>query len=173
MSLLQPPDPSWSVSAKTEIETLMHQVEGLVEVHHIGSTSVPGLPAKPILDLMPILQTASLQAYAKDDFERMGYEWMDEFGLPGRAYARKSDPATGQRLVHAHSYVVGHPDIARHLAFRDALRSNAPLKAAYTSVKAACAARHPEGGATYGACKSDWIEKAENRALARIQETPK
>ena len=106
------------------------------------------------------------------NFEALDFEWMGEYGLPGRAYARKSDPETGTRLVHAHGYADGHPDIVRHLAFRDALRENATLRAAYTSVKAACAARHPEGGAAYGTCKSGWIDKAEARALALTSETP-
>ena len=70
-------------------------------------------------------------------------------------------------MIHAHSYTIGHPDIPRHLAFRDALRSNASLRAAYTSVKASCAARFPDGGENYQACKSAWIDKAEQRALER------
>lgn len=173
MSFLQPSDPFWPTRARTEIEVLSQNLDGLIAVHHIGSTSVPGLPAKPILDLMPVFQDTTALASSKSGFEKLGFEWMDEYGLPGRAYARKSNPETGQRIVHAHGYVVGHPDIARHLAFRDALRASAPLKAAYTSVKAACAARHPEGGAAYSACKGGWINKAENRALVRIQETSK
>ena len=96
---------------------------------------------------------------------------MGEFGLAGRSYARKADTATGKGLVHAHGYVQGHPDILRHLTFRNALRENASLRAAYTSIKASCAARHPEGGTAYGACKADWINKAEARALARNQKT--
>ena len=95
----------------------------------------------------------------------MEYEWMGEYGLKGLAYARKSDPKSGRRLFHVHCYSEGHPDIWRHLAFRNALRENAALRAAYTSIKAACAARHPDGGDAYGQCKSRWINKAEARAL--------
>ena len=167
MSLLAPPDPGWSEMAGDEAMRWRDTVPGLVAVHHIGSTSVAGLPAKPIIDLLPVFKGEAERDAAADAVRLMGYEWLGEFGLPGRAYARLSDPETGIRRFHAHGYPEGHADIRRHLAFRDALRENAALRAAYTSVKAACAARHPEGGAAYGDCKSGWIDKAERRALER------
>ena len=146
----------------------MNAVKGLIAIHHIGSTSVPGLPAKPIIDLLPVFVSETARDTARVPVEALGYDWMGEYGLPDRAYARMSDPGTGARRFHAHGYAAGHPDIARHLAFRDALRENAALRAGYASVKAACAARHPEGGEGYGACKAGWINKAEARALERF-----
>lgn len=147
----------------------MDSVSGLVAVHHIGSTSVPGLPAKPVLDLLPVFESADARDGAEGIVTTLGYEWMGPYGLSGRAYARKSDPETGRRLVHAHGYVEGHPDVRRHIAFRDILRQNAALRAAYTSVKAACAARHPDGGPSYGSCKALWIDKTEAIALERMK----
>lgn len=167
MSLLVPYNGTWPMRAAEEVQRWHDCIKGLITVHHIGSTSVRGLPAKPILDLLPVFASATAADAARTAIEAMGYEWMGAFGLKGRRYCRRFDPATGDRLVHAHAYVEGHADIRRHLAFRDALRRNAPLRAAYASVKAACAARHPEGGAAYGACKSDWIAKTEARALER------
>ncbi len=167
MSLLVAPNPDWPRRAREEAEKWCVAVPGLVMVHHIGSTSVPGMPAKPIIDLLPVFEDEQTQRAAQSAVESLGYEWLGAFGLEGRTYARRDDPLTGVRQVQAHGYPQAHPDIARHLAFRDALRSNAPLRAGYASVKAACAARHPEGGAAYGACKSDWINKAEARALER------
>lgn len=166
MSLLSPPDPDWPVKATVEIAR-WHEVcgDGLITIHHIGSTSVPGLPAKPIIDLMPVFKTAAAADGARSMLESIGYEWMGEYGLPGRRYCRKFEPTTGNRLFHAHAYVAGHQDVLRHLVFRDSLRRNASMRAAYTSVKAACAARHPEGGEGYSDCKSDWIAKAEALAL--------
>lgn len=154
--------------AKAETGKLLDATDGIIAVHHIGSTSVPGLPAKPIIDLMPEFETDDARRGARSAFEGLGYEWMGNYGLNGRSYACKMDPITGKRRVHAHGYTVGHPDIRRHLAFRDALRANASLRAAYTSVKASCAARFPDGGENYQACKSAWIDKAEQRALERL-----
>ena len=129
---------------------------------------MPGLPAKPIIDFLPVFVDEAARDAAEASVTSHGYEWMGPYGLPGRAYARLSDAETGTRLFHAHGFPEGHPDIRRHLAFRDALRGNAALRAGYTSVKAACAARHPEGGAGYGDCKSDWIAKVEAKALERV-----
>lgn len=165
MTGLAAPDPGWPAQAAAEADRWRATVSGLIAVHHIGSTAVPGLPAKPILDLMPVFaDTASADA-ARSSVEALGYDWMGPYGLEGRRYCRRSDPHNGVRLFHAHAYVQGHADIRRHLAFRDALLANGALRAAYTSVKAACAVRHPDLGADYGACKSGWINKAEARAL--------
>ena len=169
MTFLSAPDPNWPQTAAREIDALMADVPGLLVVHHIGSTSVPGLPAKPIIDLLPVFTDTTAQNAAREAFEKLGFEWMGEYGLAGRSYCRKTDPGSGVRRFQAHGYAKGHSDIERHLAFRDALRKNASLRAAYTSVKAACAARFPEGGEAYGACKADWINKAEARALERLK----
>ena len=172
MTLLVAPDPDWPQRAADEIARWCAAVDGLSEVHHIGSTSITGMPAKPIIDLMPVFVGGDAQLAAQSSIETLGYEWLGEYGLPGRSYARLDDLVTGHRQFQAHCYTLGHADIARHLAFRDALRANAALRAGYASVKSACAARHPEGGQAYGACKSAWIDKTEARALSRTQETP-
>ncbi|MEQ3709717.1 MAG: GrpB family protein [Tateyamaria sp.] len=167
MSLVVPYDGTWPIRADEEMQRLREAVEGLITVHHIGSTSAPGLPATPILDLLPVFSHDAAADASRAALEVLGYEWMGAFGLAGRRYCRRDDPETGDRQVHAHAYVQGHADIRRHLAFRDALRANVSLRAAYASVKGACAARHPEGGEAYGTCKSAWIAKTESRALER------
>ena len=166
MSLLVAPDPEWPVQANAEADRWRTAgLQGLVTIHHIGSTSVPGLPAKPIIDLLPVFESLEELDTNRAKLETLGFEWMGEFGLPGRRYLRRDDPQTGKRLIQAHCYARGTSEITRHLAFRDALRTNAPLRAAYSSVKAACAARHPGDPHAYGDCKADWIEKAERDAL--------
>jgi len=165
MSDLAAPDPDWPAKAQAEIDHWFAAApNGLRHIHHIGSTSVPGLPAKPILDLMPIFEPGTCDA-ARPVLEQLGYEWCGDFGLPGRRYLRRDDPDSGQRLFQVHCYEAGHADIRRHLAFRDALRANAPLRVGYTSIKAHCAARHPGDPQGYGACKSDWIRRTEAKAL--------
>lgn len=170
MTLIVAPNPEWPAMATEEISRWQRaDLPGLVQVYHIGSTSVPGLPAKPIIDLMPVFDTLDSADAARAGIEALGYEWMGPFGLPDRRYVRLDD-ASGQRRVQAHCYPQGSPEITRHLAFRDALRANAPLRAGYASVKGRCAALHPGDTQGYGACKSDWINKAETRALARAME---
>lgn len=166
MNLLSPPDPNWPAQAQAEAERWRAAgMSGLVTLHHIGSTSVPGLPAKPIIDLLPVFADTAACDAARPALEQLGYEWMGAFGLPERRYVRLDDPHTGCRRFQAHCYPMGSAEITRHLAFRDALRGNAPLRAAYTAVKARCAALHPGDRAAYGDCKSSWIAKAEQKAL--------
>lgn len=166
MSRIVSPDPAWPARAQAESDRWRAlDLAGLVTIHHIGSTSVPGLPAKAIIDLLPVFETIDKCDAAKAQIATLGYEWLGEFGLPGRRYARLIDPGTGKHLLHAHCYAQGSAEITRHLALRDALRNNAPLRAAYTSVKARCAALHPGDHRAYGACKGSWIDKAETKAL--------
>ncbi len=166
MSLLGPPDPAWSDRASAEIDRWFSlDLPGLLTIHHIGSTSVPDLIAKPVIDLLPVFTDMSRLDAARPGLETLGYEWLGEFGLPGRRYIRLDDPATGQRLFQAHCYVEGSLDIVRHLAFRDAIRASPKLRAAYAAEKQRCARLHPDDYHAYGDCKSSWIARAEADAM--------
>ena len=165
--LIAPADPEWPALAQRECDRWRAaKLPGLLRIHHIGSTAVQAMPAKPVLDLLPEFESLDALDAARAKIESLGYEWMGEFGLPGRRYCRLDDPVSGRRIVQAHAYVQNSPEITRHLAFRDALRANASLRAAYASVKGKCAALHPGDARGYGECKADWIQKVEARALA-------
>ncbi|WP_293576740.1 GrpB family protein [Phaeobacter sp.] len=173
MTPLVAPDPGWPAQCHAEADRWREAgLTGLVQVHHIGSTAVPGLPAKPIIDMLPVFADMDALDAARPQIEALGYEWMGEFGLPGRRYCRRDDPQTGRRLFQAHCYVAGSGEITRHLAFRDALRDNASLRAGYSAVKGKCAALHPGDLSGYGDCKSGWIKKVEARALAQYSPSP-
>ena len=169
MSLIAAPDPGWPAAAAAEADRWRACLaEGLVAIHHVGSTAVPGLPARPALDLLVEFATLDACDRARQKIESLGYEWLGEHGQPGRRLARRDDPETGQRLVQVCCLASGDTGIAGQLAFRDVLRANAALRVAYSSVKGACAARHPEGGDEYDKCKSGWIDKVEAQALAHM-----
>jgi GrpB-like predicted nucleotidyltransferase (UPF0157 family) len=95
----------------------------LVIVHHIGSTSVPGLAAKPIIDLMPLvtdLVDLDQQCWL---IEALGYKWHGEFGILGRRYFTLYDQ-TGIRIVQLHFSKADSSHAERHIAFRDYLRNH-------------------------------------------------
>jgi len=159
-------DPRWAVDAKAEAK-LLAGILGrcLVTVHHVGSTAIPGIRAKPILDLIPVAISLTNLDTRRSDIESLGYEWWGEYGLPGRRYCTKAEAVTGRRLVQLHCYEDGSPEIARHLAFRDYLRAYPQHAAAYDAIKSRCQVRHPDDSHAYSDCKAAWIVEAETEAL--------
>ncbi|MEM7491594.1 MAG: GrpB family protein, partial [Pseudomonadota bacterium] len=118
MSLVVPYDPAWPVRYAAEAARLAPHLPVL---HHIGSTAVTGLPAKPTLDMLGVLPDAAAIDRAVAALARLGYEDRGESGLPGRRFLRRMEGRS--RLVHLHLWPEGSPAIRRHLAFRDWLRA--------------------------------------------------
>lgn len=126
-------DPAWAGAYAQEARAIAAAIgESHIELHHIGSTAVPGLPAKPIIDILGI--AASFALLDTSPLAPLGYEDVGAYGIEGRRYFRKSDVA-GVRTHHLHIFLAGALPIAHHLAFRDYLRA------------------HPQRAAVYAACK--------------------
>ncbi len=163
---LVPPSPLWAPIAAAEARALKGALgDVLLTVHHIGSTAIPGIVAKPIVDLIPIVTSVGALDAAIPCVTALGYECLGEFGLPGRRYCRKNDPATGKRQFQLHCYADGSPEIARHLAFRDYLRAHPTKAKEYEAEKIRAAALHPDNTLDYNAEKNDWIKATEIVAL--------
>ena len=97
-------DPSWEEKFNREARLIEEILGGeLVAIHHIGSTAVKGLAAKPIIDIMPVVKDVSRADGFNARFEEIGYEAMGEFGIAGRRYFRKGgDERTHQLLSLIH-----------------------------------------------------------------------
>ena len=133
-------------------------------VHHIGSTAVPGLAAKPIIDIMPVVYRLEAVDALSAGFEALGYEYLGEFGIPGRRYMRRGgDERTHQ--VHVFS-VLDTANITRHLAFRDYLRAHPDVCAEYAALKRALAGKYPFDIGAYCDGKEKFVKKHEAAALA-------
>lgn len=122
-------------------------------VHHIGSTAVPGMAAKPVIDLLAEARGLAAVEAALAGLEGLGWRWRGENGVAGRRYFTRDDPATGAREAHLHVHAAGDPALAWHLAFRDRLRTDPAAAAAYLREKQRCAALHPGDSGAYAACK--------------------
>lgn len=157
---------AWTELAEAEGASLRDAAAPMVlTIHHIGSTAVPGLVAKPIVDLLAVAPDLAALDAARLRIELLGYSWHGEYGIAGRRYCKRDDPATGERLVQLHCFETGSPHILRHLAFRDFLRVRPDIAAEYAREKRRCADLHPGDSHAYADCKGDWVRRIEAKAL--------
>ncbi len=92
--------------------------QNAIAIHHIGSTAIPNIYAKPIIDLLVEVKDINEVDLHNSFMESFDYQRMGEFGIIGRRYFRK-DNSWGIRTHHVHVFEVNSPEIQRHLAFRD------------------------------------------------------
>lgn len=156
--LVVPYDSEWPHLFQVEAERLQNALGDLVvDIQHIGSTSVPGLSAKPILDI----------AIAINDFEQgfdlvpamneLGYIFRGEVGVPGRHFFTLGRP----RTHHLHMYEAGSSNWKDRIAFRDRVRSNPAKAQEYAELKARLAVEFPNDISAYSAGKQEFIERLE------------
>jgi GrpB-like predicted nucleotidyltransferase (UPF0157 family) len=136
-----------------------------IAAHHIGSTAIPTIVAKPIVDVLLEIQSIARFDLLVESMRGHGYQAMGEYGLPGRRYFRKHTQA-GIRSHHVHAYEAGNPEIRRHLAFRDFLLAHPEIAAEYSALKQRLALAHPNDMAAYVDGKDPFIRDVEAKALA-------
>ena len=158
-------DPFWPLLFRKEADAISRILgDNLVLIHHIESTSVPFLAAKPIIDIMPVVKDLSGVDAVSGEFVKLGYEYLGEFGIKGRRYLRKG----GQERTHQiHIFQMeDDTNILRHLAFRDYLRSHRDVAMEYAALKKDLAARFPYDIDGYCDSKDAFVKRVENLALA-------
>lgn len=163
---LLPHNPHWAEMAAAETTRLLAAASAYTEVHHIGSTAIPGIAAKPVIDLLGVAADLEMVDQQSVAIEALGYSAHGEYGLAGRRYFKLDDPESGARLFQLHIYAQGDRSLTRHLAFRDHLRAHPEVAAAYEAEKQRCAVLHPDDSHAYSDCKGDWIARVEAEALA-------
>jgi GrpB-like predicted nucleotidyltransferase (UPF0157 family) len=153
---LSEPTPLWHDEFNKEAERLrpaVRAIKGVLE--HCGSTSIPGIPAKPILDMLlgvpePVSATA-----IKSVLELLGYEHATWAGVPGHEVFGRGKPRT--HLLH----VVPMKSVAwdRMLRFRDRLREDGLLAAEYADLKRTLAVQYHDDRSTYTDGKSEFVKR--------------
>ncbi|MEL7118355.1 MAG: GrpB family protein [Bacteroidota bacterium] len=156
-------NPAWPKEFEQEAASIKATLdEVLTNIFHIGSTSVPGLVAKPIIDIMlEVTDLLALDAKSQD-MEQLNYEVMGEYGIPGRRYFRKGGD---HRTHHVHAFLTGDPNLKRHLAFRDYLRAHPDIALAYGALKLEIANKGNGDTAHYSESKDPFIKLHQRKAL--------
>lgn len=148
--------PEWKRIFELEKTALQATLGSMIlGIQHVGSTSIPGMVAKPIVDI----------AIAVDDFEearaciplieRLGYEYRAELGIPHRHYFTKGNP----RLFHIHMNEIESREWQDQLLFRDYMRRNRKLAEEYADLKRQLASQYPHKRGAYLDGKADFIKR--------------
>lgn len=149
-------DPTWPLLFEAEAARLAVIFgEQLVAIHHMGSTSVPGIWAKPVIDIMPVVHNIETVDSLNDKMRALGYVPKGEYGIAGRRFFNLCDGE--RRMFNVHVYEVGNPEIANHLDFVEYLRAHPDEAAAYGALKRDLVLRYRDQIDSYTNGKTDFI----------------
>ena len=157
--------PEWPLAYEKEKERIQKILkENCLALWHIGSTSVPGLAAKPVIDILGAVRSLEEVDAVSEAFVQAGYACMGEFGIAGRRYFRKG----GEERTHQIHLFCGDDwdSLHRHLAFRDFMRAHVKEREAYGELKKKLAEQHPWDIEAYCDGKDEFVKEMERRALA-------
>ena len=165
--LMEPHNPDWVGQFTLEAARILSALGNTAaDVHHIGSTAIPGIYAKPVLDLLVVVRSVTALNAKQPQMEALGYEARGEYGIPGRRFYRRGN-ADGDRTHQIHAFEAGSPQIARHLAFRDYMIAHPDAAKAYSDLKRELAAKHPNDIEAYMDGKDAFIQEIDRRAAAQ------
>lgn len=151
----------WPVAFAREHDVLVRVFEPLaVSVEHVGSTAVPGLMAKPVIDILLGAGSLALIESRIGQLGAVGYEYIARYEreLPLRRYFVKSDISCCR--IHLHAVEQGSHLWSDHLAFRDMLRSDPAMRGKYQTLKIGLATEFAHDKAAYTAAKDPFIKAA-------------
>jgi GrpB-like predicted nucleotidyltransferase (UPF0157 family) len=157
-------DPAWPALAAAEIARVEAALgEVAVRVDHVGSTAVPGMAGKPIVDLqVSVAELEPTERFARP-LEGLGYLFAPDPESPDFHFFGL--PAERPRTHHLHVCAAGSEHEHRHLALRDYLRGHPDEAAGYAALKRELVATHPEDRLAYIEGKADHVAALERRAL--------
>jgi GrpB-like predicted nucleotidyltransferase (UPF0157 family) len=169
MAEVHPHDPRWGARAGTERARLTGLLAPwLVDgVEHVGSTAVPGLAAKPIIDLMASVNDPdAVVDHAGERLAADGWCYVppELDGRPWRRFFVKPDASGQRRIAHLHVIRSGHARWAEQIAFRDALRCDDQLARRYEDLKRRLAAQHGDDREAYTDAKAGFITEVLHQA---------
>lgn len=154
---LVPYTPAWTTLFQAEHVRLQHALgTDALDIQHIGSTAVPGLAAKPILDLAVAVATEAVVTDCIPRLTTLGYTYR---GYRGSEQGHFFDQGSEQHLTHyLHMLLLQEPGWRNYLRFRDYLRAHAAARDAYEQLKQQLAAQYGADRAAYSAAKTAFVQ---------------
>jgi GrpB-like predicted nucleotidyltransferase (UPF0157 family) len=129
-----------------------------VAAHHIGSTAIPGIKAKPIIDILLEVKSIDKVDNYNRQFQSIGYEAKGEYGIKGRRFFQKGST---ERTHHVHIFEKNNPEVHRHIKFRDYLIKNKGIAKEYENLKVTLAEKYTFNPEAYSKEKDRFIRSIE------------
>ncbi|MFI3547385.1 GrpB family protein [Mammaliicoccus sciuri] len=156
--------PNWQENFNNEakkLKTIFN--DEIIHIHHIGSTSIQGLKAKPIIDIMVVVKNIEKVDEFNEKLNDLGYENLGENGIPKRRFFIKGKI---KRTHHLHVFdYKNKTEIERHLAFKEYLKSHKEIAKEYGELKNELAKNYPEDIKSYVNGKDKYVKKIEKKAI--------
>lgn len=163
-------DPRWPQKFQAESQLIRGILaDNCIAVYHIGSTAVPGLAAKPVIDMLAVVKNLAQADGVAEEFSQTGYEYLGEFGIAGRRYLRKGGEERTHQ-IHIFQADDWH-NIGRHLAFRDYMCTHEKEREEYAKLKIELAQRFPYDIDGYCDGKEHFVREMERAALSQFDGT--
>ncbi len=154
----------WTAQFDIEAEKLKTIFgDQVINIHHIGSTAIGGIVAKPIIDIL--IEVKDIQAVNQHNsaMKELGYIPKGEYGIPGRRFFIKGSEIN--RTHHVHIFENGDSQVSRHINFRDYLNLHPDVARAYSKLKQELAEKYPHDIESYMEGKSKFIEEVEMKIV--------
>jgi len=166
---IEPYNPEWAREFENEKNVIDAAINNSsAEVCHIGSTSIPGMPSKPIIDIMVGVDSYDDYPQIIEALEMIGYHCLGECGRPGRIFFVKGELENNTN--HLHLVLKGGRYWKEFILFRDYLKANSDLAAAYARIKKQLAERYKNDRTSYRICKSLFVDEILNEIRLESKE---
>ena len=155
-------DPNWKEMYKEEsgkIKNIFKDI--IIDIYHIGSTAIPGIKAKPVIDILVEVKDIKAVDRYNHKMEELGYEAMGEYGIPKRRFFRKGE---NKRTHHIHVFEEGDKEIERHINFKEYLISHPDKGQEYSKLKEKLVNKYTYDVENYTNAKGDFIQEIDRKA---------
>lgn len=162
---LVPYDPQWADRFEVEKQAISAALgDRVAAIHHIGSTAIPGLAAKPVIDIMLVVRQLADFVDCIAPLQKLGYSFIDYPQNVDRKFFRKGEP----RTHHLHIVAADNAELRDHLIFRDALRADTTLRDEYAALKYDLANRFKTDRAHYSDSKTQFVRSVIESASSSL-----